>query len=676
MSTSHSSHSSIDDQDHSSQESTDNHDHSSSESENTSSIIVQPLLTVADFNGDGIVNDSDINDLNSRIANSNYHPLYDLNADSVLNNLDQEKAVATLNQAVPLLDQQIAQATQATMRYYGPSGIQNAIADGYGPWVQEVSGHGIHFFNPILASQIGNSPQLVIDKPTGLNYDSLGNLKAVFYIRLPKLLSGATQDPLNPLVLPTELSLSNQIAVDPSDDNPPVSFDTISAEDWHTHERAWISGLGSSNSELIYFEEDLSSELFNARVSTMAQNQEPLFPLSDILATPKFWMLHGWFHSLNPDGTFANTNPDLSMNAVGELGSHHTDHTHQNNELIIGTDGIDEIHSTSEGDLINGFNGDDNIISHEGDDFIWGGRGNDILDGGEDNDVIYGGPDDDQIMGKTGDDRLFGGTGNDQLQGNECNDLLRGSIGNDTLTGNSGHDYFVLAPSEGTDTITDFKIGIDKLLLENGLTIEALSINQSSNNTLIEFNGETLAILNGINSADIVPETVFTYSQPEPDIHHHQISLFRFQDSNNPGKYLYAGQKESENIALNYPQFQNEGFAFNGFNAEADANCFDDLIALYRFRNTSSVGGYLYVGEQERQNINNSEFSQTFVEEGFAFYAYSADSNKGEDIYRFRNTALGNTYLYVGEQERQNILTQNVNYVEEGLAFEVPIRDF
>lgn len=75
----------------------------------------------------------------SRIFSSgenNYHPLYDLDANGELNIVDLSWAVRTLGAEVPLLDQQIAQVTQATMKYYGPNGVQNALADGYIPLKQ------------------------------------------------------------------------------------------------------------------------------------------------------------------------------------------------------------------------------------------------------------------------------------------------------------------------------------------------------------------------------------------------------------------------------------------------------------------------------------------------------------------------------------------------------------
>lgn len=653
------------------------HDHSDMDNMHMAESEVQPLLTVADFNGDGTVNKDDLDDLYLRIIESRYHALYDLNGDSELNGADLDLAIATVGQTVPLLDQQIAQATQATMKYYGEGGLEQAFADGYGFFTHEWNGHGIHLFNPFITSQFGNSTELVIDQPVGLNFDAEGNLQAVFYIRLPKLLSGAEQDPLNADFLSRqEYQINNQITIDPNDDFPPNSFDTLTANDWHIHENVAISGLGSQNYNFVYFEESLPSEDFNARIETKIENGEVFFPLSDYLQSPKFWMLHGWFHSLNPEGVFGNINPNIGVNAVDELGFHghsgHNDSSHSSTEMAFlkGSDDVDMIDGTTNQDMINGFNGNDQISGKEDSDYIWGGFGDDVINGDNGDDEIYGGPDNDILSGNAGHDRVFGGTGNDQLFGNTGNDLLRGGIGNDILTGGERIDYFVLAPGEGTDTITDFEVNVDQLLLENGLVVEALSISQSGDNTLIEFNGETLAILNNVNSADINPDETFTFVQAE---HHHDdetFSLFRFQDTIDTSRYLYVGAEEAESIGLNYPQFVNQGFAFEVFSAGINPDENDTLMAMYRLRN-EQTGYYLYVNEGEKDSIFADESLSTIFDlEGLAFYAHGADSEHGENIYRFRYLETG-AYFYINEGERQVILDSFIsgNVVEEGLAF-------
>ncbi|MBL1209701.1 choice-of-anchor Q domain-containing protein [Geminocystis sp. GBBB08] len=91
--------------------------------------------------------------------------------------------------------------------------------------------------------------------------------------------------------------------------------------------------------------------------------------------------------------------------------------------------------------------------------------------------------------------------------------------------------------------------------------------------------------------------------------------------------------------------------------------------SIYRFQNTSLPGTYLFVGESERQSIKQN--NPNFVEEGFAFSVAVQPGDNLIPIYRFQNTAVAGTYLYTGESERQSIKQNNPNFVEEGLAFYV-----
>ncbi|MDZ8080062.1 MAG: DUF4347 domain-containing protein [Nostoc sp. DcaGUA01] len=133
--------------------------------------------------------------------------------------------------------------------------------------------------------------------------------------------------------------------------------------------------------------------------------------------------------------------------------------------------------------------------------YLYGGNGHDTLLGGNQNDYLYG---------QNGTDRLIGNAGNDYLYGGADNDTLIGGVGNDLLYGQTGADTFVLASGNGSDTIFDFKDGIDKLGLLNGLTYGALTISASGTKTSIRITStdETLAILNNIKPS-LITESDF-----------------------------------------------------------------------------------------------------------------------------------------------------------------------
>ena len=119
---------------------------------------------------------------------------------------------------------------------------------------------------------------------------------------------------------------------------------------------------------------------------------------------------------------------------------------------------------------------------------------NEPLDGDTGNNPLGGEDEQDTLTGSTGKGQLSGAAGDDIL--------LRGGIGNNQLSGGAGIDTFVLAPGEGTDTITDFMVDQDRIGLAEGLSFGQLTITQDGNDTLIKLtsDNEILAILSGVQS--------------------------------------------------------------------------------------------------------------------------------------------------------------------------------
>ncbi len=89
-----------------------------------------------------------------------------------------------------------------------------------------------------------------------------------------------------------------------------------------------------------------------------------------------------------------------------------------------------------------------------------------LIIGTPNNDNLVGSTDDYTLKGFAGNDNLQGKNGDDNLLGGDGNDLLIGGNGNDVLTGGSGLDSFQFnSPSEGVDTITDFSVADDTILV-------------------------------------------------------------------------------------------------------------------------------------------------------------------------------------------------------------------
>lgn len=172
---------------------------------------------------------------------------------------------------------------------------------------------------------------------------------------------------------------------------------------------------------------------------------------------------------------------------------------------LTGTAYSESINGLAGNDTINGAAGNDTLNGNEGADQLIGGLGNDIYIVDNTGDVVTELPNDpgdvvqssvtytlpaeveglvltgsaevnatgnnlnNNIHGNSSNNILIGFSGNDTLSGLDGNDALLGGIGNDILTGGTGSDQFVFEssfPAAGVDTITDFDLFSDKVLLD------------------------------------------------------------------------------------------------------------------------------------------------------------------------------------------------------------------
>ena len=197
-------------------------------------------------------------------------------------------------------------------------------------------------------------------------------------------------------------------------------------------------------------------------------------------------------------------------------------------DVLGGFGGDDSVNGGKGDDLVYGEDGNDTLMGADGADTVDGGAGNDILNGGTGNDVMHGGAGDDtyyvdsllDVVSETNDDgsdaggndrvfstvsytlgdfvenlnldgsgdisgignslqnNLYGNNGNNFLSGMNGNDKIKGMAGDDTISGGKGNDIleggagadtfvFLAASANGTDRITDFEHGIDRLLFNH-----------------------------------------------------------------------------------------------------------------------------------------------------------------------------------------------------------------
>jgi Ca2+-binding RTX toxin-like protein len=106
---------------------------------------------------------------------------------------------------------------------------------------------------------------------------------------------------------------------------------------------------------------------------------------------------------------------------------------------------------TNGDDVIVGSDGDDNIDAGPGDDFVCGGPGDDSLDGGDGGDVVIGGPGDDGPSGGPGNDTLVGGAGDDDPEGGPGHDFIVGGDGDDWIKSSDDDEVDKVQAGDGFD---------------------------------------------------------------------------------------------------------------------------------------------------------------------------------------------------------------------------------
>lgn len=136
-------------------------------------------------------------------------------------------------------------------------------------------------------------------------------------------------------------------------------------------------------------------------------------------------------------------------------------------DTLLGGNGNDKLEGDAGNDRLTGGTGNDSLMGGAGNDRLIGNNGADRLNGNNGNDTLSGGNGIDRVTGGKGKDLLQGNRADDTLVGGPGSDTLEGGAGNDRLTGGGSKDFFVIAqePAKQFDTITDFKLGTDRLML-------------------------------------------------------------------------------------------------------------------------------------------------------------------------------------------------------------------
>ena len=169
-------------------------------------------------------------------------------------------------------------------------------------------------------------------------------------------------------------------------------------------------------------------------------------------------------------------------------------------DTLIGGTGKDMMDGGAGDDSIDGVRGNDTLNGDAGSDTIFGGNAYDEIHGGDDGDILYGGRHADSVYGDAGSDTLNGGNGADHIYG---------GAGDDILTSDPGKDTFYFDTADGTDTITDFADGFDRLAFVDGTDFGDLSITTVGSDIHIQYLGGTVILQNEAGTVLTVDDFVF-----------------------------------------------------------------------------------------------------------------------------------------------------------------------
>lgn len=124
---------------------------------------------------------------------------------------------------------------------------------------------------------------------------------------------------------------------------------------------------------------------------------------------------------------------------------------------------------------------------------IIGGSGDDTIIGGGSDDFVTGDAGNDTIRTLAGNDIVFGGGGNDTIDGEEGQDTLFGNGGSDVLDGGADEDTFVWREKDFRVTIAGGD-GSDTVLVQGGLTADAVAVNSDGSDLIITLNSARLTV--------------------------------------------------------------------------------------------------------------------------------------------------------------------------------------
>ncbi|WP_208996443.1 calcium-binding protein, partial [Pseudovibrio ascidiaceicola] len=295
---------------------------------------------------------------------------------------------------------------------------------------------------------------------------------------------------------------------------------------------------GKGNDTIFYAKGDLFWDQQGKAINIAGQGVDTLVVEKGSFFQTNDLSLHGFERFIGADmnDSIKGNDNNINYHLDGRVG----------NDKLIGANGSDTLLGGTGNDVLLGENGNDTLNGGDGNDILRGGNGADTYSGGKGNDTIFyakgdlfwdqqgkainiagqgvdtlvvekgsffqtndlslhgferfiGADMNDSIKGNDNNINyhLDGRVGNDILTGAGGNDTLLGGTGNDTLTGGAGADIFVFKDDMGTDIITDFESGLDKIKISGSPNnFNDFTFIDQGADTLIEYNGSSFLLIN------------------------------------------------------------------------------------------------------------------------------------------------------------------------------------
>ncbi len=279
--------------------------------------VAPPLLSVADFNGDGIVTLKDLYRMFDRLRSGRYHALYDRDGNGRLNKQDFMLAINDYFADSSASDRQMAQLYNRFSHFQHVSGHDEVLAMGYQPFGGALQGHGQHWLTHNGQFAVSGFREANSEAAEGLNITADGSdIPALFWgeAATPLFHDSTSATGLSTLDWPSPNGVWNTQRVQAFADAPPDFFPETNEDQWHMHAGLCVTLEDRGNGP----QWQINQHMSNAECQALP-NLQPLV-LNGVETNPwgNFWMLHVWAFHLNPNGTFANTHPCVDPQAPSE----------------------------------------------------------------------------------------------------------------------------------------------------------------------------------------------------------------------------------------------------------------------------------------------------------------------------------------------------------------------